>query len=207
MLGRRSRASSCAKSNAIDPNLKDPKNDEIMFAFQRELMNNVSFNVDWIQRWFNDYTIDQNCYGLPCNTTATTAYVQNKLVTDFGPDNLTRHRRRRALTFYARRAGVPRQGHVLPHQLRQQRVGQLHAALQGARDVAQQAHVEPLADAGLVRVVAGSTATWCSTTRTRTTLLPFVGQGRGTADQPHAFKLLGSYQAPYGITSARTSRR
>jgi hypothetical protein len=30
--------------------------------------------------------------------------------------------------------------------------------------------------------------------------LPFVGQGRGTIDQPHAFKLLGSYQAPYGIT-------
>src|SRR5262249_16121471 len=30
--------------------------------------------------------------------------------------------------------------------------------------------------------------------------LDFVGNGRGTADQPHAFKLLGSYQAPYGIT-------
>jgi hypothetical protein len=28
----------------------------------------------------------------------------------------------------------------------------------------------------------------------------FIGEGRGTADQPHAFKLLGSYQAPYGIT-------
>ena len=43
-----------AKSNAIDPNLKDPKNDEIMFAFQRELASNWSLNVDWIQRWFND---------------------------------------------------------------------------------------------------------------------------------------------------------
>ena len=28
------------RSNTIDPNLKDPKNDEIMFAFQRELANN-----------------------------------------------------------------------------------------------------------------------------------------------------------------------
>src|SRR5207247_6508199 len=34
------------RSNAIDPNLKDPKNDEIMFAFQRELAANWSFNVD-----------------------------------------------------------------------------------------------------------------------------------------------------------------
>ena len=30
--------------------------------------------------------------------------------------------------------------------------------------------------------------------------LSFVGQGRGAIDQPHAFKLLGSYQAPWGIT-------
>jgi hypothetical protein len=30
-------------------------------------------------------------------------------------------------------------------------------------------------------------------------LLPFVGQGRQANDQPHAFKVLGSYQAPYGI--------
>ena len=39
-----------------------------MFAFQRELANNWSLNVDWIQRWFRDATTDQNCYGLPCNT-------------------------------------------------------------------------------------------------------------------------------------------
>jgi len=63
-----------AKSNSIDPNLKDPKNDEIMFAFQRELAANWSLNVDWIQRWFRDATTDQNCYGLPCNTVGTTAY-------------------------------------------------------------------------------------------------------------------------------------
>ena len=30
-------------------------------------------------------------------------------------------------------------------------------------------------------------------------LLPFVGQGRQANDQPHAFKVLGSYQAPWGI--------
>ena len=30
-------------------------------------------------------------------------------------------------------------------------------------------------------------------------LLDFVGLGRGANDQPHAFKMLGSYQAPWGI--------
>ena len=73
------------KSNSIDPNLKDPKNDEIMFAFQRELASNWSFNVDWIQRWFSDTTVDQNCYGLPCNTVASTAYTPTRVVTDSGP--------------------------------------------------------------------------------------------------------------------------
>ena len=60
-----------------------------MFAFQRELVNNWSLNADWIQRWFNDATIDQNCYGLPCNTTASSAYIQNRAAHDFGADNLT----------------------------------------------------------------------------------------------------------------------
>jgi hypothetical protein len=31
-------------------------------------------------------------------------------------------------------------------------------------------------------------------------LLSYTQQGRGANDQPHAFKLLGSYQAPYDIT-------
>jgi hypothetical protein len=31
-------------------------------------------------------------------------------------------------------------------------------------------------------------------------LLPYSQAGRGANDQPHAFKLLGSYQAPFGIT-------
>ena len=79
--GRRATSSACCssqfvpRSNSIDPNLKDPKNDEIMFAFQRELANNWSFNVDWIQRWFSDQTTDQNCYGLPCDTVASTVYT------------------------------------------------------------------------------------------------------------------------------------
>src|SRR4029077_15645371 len=89
-----------AKSNAIDPNLKDPKNDEIMFAFQRELASNWSLNVDWIQRWFKDATADQNCYGLPCNTVTTTAYAPARTVADAGPDSIRNTADDRTLTVY-----------------------------------------------------------------------------------------------------------
>ena len=94
-----------ARSNTIDPNLKDPKNDEIMFAFQRELANNWSLNVDWIQRWFRDETTDQNCYGLPCNTVASTAYSASRVVTDFGAGQHPRHRRRPLADLLRRAAG------------------------------------------------------------------------------------------------------
>ena len=45
-----------------------------------------------------------------------------------------------------------------------------------------------------------STATSSSITPIRTTCWHSSGQGRQQNDQPHAFKLLGSYQAPLGIT-------
>ncbi len=142
------------RSNSIDPNLKDPKNDEIMFAYQRELAANWSFNIDYIQRWFSDMTTDQNCYGLPCDQVASTVYTQNRVVADSGPDNLRGTARRPQHDLLRRQAGVPREGHLLPHQLRQQRLGRLRAGLQGGGDVVRQADVEPLADAGLLRVVA-----------------------------------------------------
>ena len=71
-----------------------------MFAFQRELAANWSFNVDWIQRWFRDATTDQNCYGLPCNTVASTVYSPSRTVTDSGPDNIRGTGDDRSLTFY-----------------------------------------------------------------------------------------------------------
>src|SRR5262249_9782384 len=87
------------KANAIDPKLRDPKNDEIMFAYQRELASNWSFNADWIQRWFRDQTTDQNCYGIPCDQVASTVYQPTRVVTDFGPDNLRGTADDRSLTY------------------------------------------------------------------------------------------------------------
>ncbi len=66
-------------------------------------------------------TVDQNCFGLPCNTVASTVYTPNRPSSTPGPDNITRHRRRPTRDLLQRLPAVPRQGHVLPHQLRQQR--------------------------------------------------------------------------------------
>ena len=199
-----------AKSNAIDPNLKDPKNDEIMFAFQRELAPNWSMNVDWIQRWFRDQTTDQNCYGLPCNTVASTAYSASRVVTDSGPDNIRGTGDDRSLTFYD----------VLP-----QYVGkdtffhtncgnnttfdctQRYAAAEFSlakrmsnRWQLQASYVWSRLDGAQEGITTNSTAVRNAYDYTNpNNTIDSVGLGRGANDQPHAFKLLGSYQAPWGI--------
>jgi carboxypeptidase family protein len=188
-----------ARSNAIDPKLKDPKDDEIMFAFQRELAPNWSMNVDWIQRWFNDATIDQNCYGLPCNTTATTAYVQNRTANDFGPDNLVGTGDDRSLTFYQVAPAFLGKDSIFHTNCGNNSTvscTQRYKALEisfgkrmSNRWQMQGSYVWSRLDGDLVLDYTNPNNQFA-----------FIGNGRGTADQPHAFKLLGSYQAPFGIT-------
>jgi len=201
------------KSNSIDPNLKDPKNDEIMFAYQRELAANWSLNVDWIQRWFRDMTTDQNCYGLPCDTVASTAYAPTRIVADPGPDQIRNSGDERTLTFYD----------VLPQYVGKdtffhtncgnnvsidcvQRYKALEVSVgkrMSNRWQMQGSYVFSRLDGVQAGISTGSTTIRCSTCLDFTNpnnVLDFVGQGRGANDQPHAFKLLGSYQAPYGIT-------
>ena len=81
------------KSNSIDPNLRDPKNDEIMFAYQREVMSNLSFNAQYIQRWFADTTVDENV-GIPAS-----AYTPH-VFADAGPDNIVGTGDDRTITGY-----------------------------------------------------------------------------------------------------------
>src|SRR5258708_31963065 len=52
------------KLNRIDPKLRDPKTDEITFGYQRELSHNLGLSASWIQRWFNDQTVDTEI-GIP----------------------------------------------------------------------------------------------------------------------------------------------
>ena len=202
-----------AKSNSIDPNLKDPKNDEIMFAFQRELANNWSMNVDWIQRWFRDATTDQNCYGLPCNTVSTTAYGPARTVADFGADNLRGTGDDRSLLVYD----------VLPAYVGKDTFFHTNCGNNVSVDCTQRykaaeftiskrmsnrwqmqgSYVWSRLDGAQQGINTNSTTTrnvYDYTNPNNTVDLGAgAAQGRGANDQPHAFKLLGSYQAPWGI--------
>jgi hypothetical protein len=200
------------RSNTIDPKLKDPKNDEIMFAFQRELANNWSLNIDWIQRWFRDATTDQNCYGLPCNTVASTVYAPTRVVTDSGPDNLRGTGDDRSLTFYD----------VLPQYVGKDTFFHTNCGNNVTVDCVQRykaveisvgkrmsnrwqmqgSYVWSRLDGAQLGITTNGTAARSTYdfTNPNNALAYTSGQGRGANDQPHAFKLLGSYQAPYGIT-------
>jgi hypothetical protein len=188
-----------ARSNTIDPKLRDPKDDEIMFAFQRELANNWSMNIDWIQRWFKDYTVDQNCYGLPCNTVATTAYAPTRVVLDPGPDQVRTTGDDRTITFYD----------VAPAYLGKDAIFHTNCGNNVSVDCTQRYKAVEMS---LTKRMSNRWQMQGSYVWSRldgqivldytnpNNALDFVGNGRGTADQPQAFKLLGSYQAPYGIT-------
>jgi carboxypeptidase family protein len=202
------------RANAIDPNLKDPKNDEIMFAYQRELASNWSLNVDWIQRWFRDATTDQDCYGLPCDTVASTVYAPTRIVTDPGADNLRGTGDDRTLTFYdvtSAYLGKDTFFHtncgnnvtidcVQRYKAMEISVGKRMSN----RWQMQGSYVWSRLDGLQPGVSTNGTATRNVLDFTNPNNLIDLGAGpgggRGSNDQPQAFKLLGSYQAPYGIT-------
>ncbi|HEY7287651.1 MAG TPA: carboxypeptidase regulatory-like domain-containing protein [Vicinamibacterales bacterium] len=200
------------KANAIDPKLKDPKNDEIMVAFQRELANNWSLNVDWIQRWFRDMTTDQNCYGIPCDQVASTVY-QPRTVQDFGPDNLKGTSDDRTLTLYdvkSQYVGKDTFFHTncgnnvtvdcvdrykafeLSVNKRMSNRWQMQASYVWSRlDGVQQG----------INTNSTTTRNVYDFTNPNNTVDLGAGPagGRGANDQPQALKLLGSYQAKWDI--------
>ena len=202
------------KSNTIDPNLRDPKNDEIMFAFQRELAPNWSLNVDWIQRWFRDMTTDQDCYGLPCNQVASTVYTPKTGVVDAGPDNIAGTADDRTTTFY----------NVLPQYVGKDTFFHTNCGNNVSIDCVdrykaleisigkrmsnrwqmQGSYVYSRLDGVQTGINTNSTAVRNVFDFTNPNNTIDLGQGpaqgRGSNDQPHAFKILGSYQAPYGVT-------
>jgi carboxypeptidase family protein len=196
------------KANAIDPKLRDPKNDEVMVAFQRELASNWSLNVDWIQRWFNDQTIDQDCFGLPCDTVASSAYAPTRVVTDFGPDNIRGSGDDRQLTFYD----------VKPEFLGKDTFFHTNCGNNVSVSCTQRYKAFELAIGKRMsnRWQMQGSYVWSRLDgdilldyTNPNNAIDFVGQGATTTggigntvspDQPHAFKLLGSYQAPWAIT-------
>lgn len=187
------------RDNAIDPKLRDPRTDEIMFAFQRELMSNVSFNIDWIQRWFNDQTVDQDCFGLPCSTAASTAYTPTRVVTDPGADNLANSGDERQLTFYDV-ATAYRGKDTFFHTNCGNNVSvdctQRYRALEISLGKRMSNHWQMQGSYVWSRLDGDIVLDYTNPNN----LISFVGEGRQANDQPHAFKLLGSYQAPFGVT-------
>jgi len=200
------------KSNSIDPNLKDPKNDEIMFAFQRELASNWSLNVDWIQRWFSDMTTDQNCYGLPCNQVASTAYTSTptRNVIDSGPDNIRGTGDDRTLSFYDVKPEFVGKdtffhtncgNNVSIDCVSRYKAFELSVGKRMSNRWQMQAsYVWSQLDGVQLGLTTNGTATRSTYDFTNpNNLLEFMQQGRGANDQPQAFKILGSYQAGWGI--------
>jgi hypothetical protein len=171
--------------NRIDPKLNDPKTDEITFGYQRELARNVGLGVSWVQRWFNDQTVDTEV-GIP-----VTGYSP-RTFTDPGPDNLANTGDDRAITLYD----------VLP-QFRGQNVT-FHTNFPGTqrykgleltlgkrmsnRWQLMGSYVWSRLDGDLVVDPNNPNQTIATN-----------AVGRGANDQPHAIKLIGSYVAPYHV--------
>ena len=173
------------KLNQINPKLKDPRDDEITVGYQRELAANLGLSASWIQRWFNDATVDEEI-GIP--VTGYGAQVFN----DPGPDNLVNTGDDRPITLY----------NVLS-QYKGQNVT-FHTNFPGTQRYRglELAVTKRLSNrwqlmGSYVWSRLGGDLVVDPNNPNQT--IPSNAVGRGSNDQPHAFKLIGSYQARWGI--------
>ena len=178
------------KANSIDPKLRNPKVDEVLVSYQREVMNNVSFSASWIQRWFNDATVDQDRGG----SASPIAYTA-KVVTDPGPDNLVNSSDDRQLTFY-NRTGTDVFFHTNCGTGVSIACTQRYKGVELSLGKRMSNHWQLMGSYVWSRLDGDRVLDYTDPNNQ----LDFVRVGRGTNDQPHAFKLLGSYQAPWDIT-------
>ncbi len=171
--------------NRIDPNLKDPNTDEITFGYQRELAPSVGFTASWIQRWFNNVTVDEEI-GIP-----VTGYTPQTF-NDPGPDNLVNTADDRPLTLYNVQSQFRGQNvsfHTnFPGTQRYKGLELTLSKRMSNRWQLMGSYVWSRLDGDLVVDPNNPNQT-----------IPTNATGRGANDQPHAFKLIGSYQAPLGI--------
>jgi hypothetical protein len=178
------------KANSIDPDLRDPRVDEILFSYQREVISNVSFSASWIQRWFNDSTIDQDRGG-----SASPVSYTPRAITDPGPDNLLNTGDDRQLTFY-NRTGTDVFFHTNCGNGVEASCTQRYRGLELSLGKRMSNRWQLMGSYVWSRLDGDRVLDFTDPNNR----LPFMVTGRGSNDQPHAFKLLGSYQAPWGIT-------
>jgi hypothetical protein len=173
------------RSNSIDPDLKEPNADEVTFGYSREVANNLGLNVSWIQRWYHDRTVDVNI-GIPVTGYAPRAF------TDAGPDNLRNTADDRPITVYeVLPEFVGRDAFFHTNFPGTQRYKGFEISLNKRMSNRWQlmgSYVWSRLDGDIVQ-----------DPNDPNNLIPSMTTGRGTTDQPHAFKLIGSYRAPFGV--------
>ena len=171
--------------NKIDPKLKDPKTDEITFGYQRELVRSVGLNVSWIQRWFNDQTVDTEI-GIPI-----TGYSA-RTFTDPGPDNLANTADDRPITLYDVQSQFRGQNVTFhtnfPGTQRYKGLELSVSKRMSNRWQLMGSYVWSRLDGDIVVDPNNPNLT-----------IPSHATGRGANDQPHAVKLIGSFVGPYRV--------
>lgn len=183
-----------ARRNSIDPDLQQPKTDEMTFAYERELVPNVGLNVSWIQRWYGDNWADVNV-GVPLE-----AYTPVD-ISDPGPDNITGTADDRTITMFNRSVaflgedafhrqtvpgGTNYKGLELTVNKHMANRWQMMGSYVWSR------HEGPITSQASLSGVR-------SLPDPNNPNVQIHSQGRAANDQPHAFKLAASYQGPWGL--------
>lgn len=179
-------------ANSIDPNFRDPKTHEFTLGYERELTANLGFNLSWVERWYVDNYADVNA-GI-----STSAYVARN-VTDPGPDNFLGTSDDRPFTMYDVAAAF---------------VGKDAFVRQTVDGTARYKGLEM----SMTKRISNHWQMMGSYVWSRADGAVLFGDGRQVpdptnpnqamdshffgrqdTDQPQAFKLFGSYQAPWNI--------
>ena len=171
--------------NSIDPDLKDPRTDEFTLGYQRELARNVAFTASWIQRWFNDTTVDIEV-GIP-----VTGYTPQTF-NDPGPDNLVNTGDDRPITLYNVQAAYRGRNVAFhtnfPGTQRYKGLELSVAKRMTDRWQVMGSYVWSRLDGDIVVDPNNPNQTIATN-----------ALGRGANDQPHAIKIIGAYQAPWHV--------
>ena len=179
-------------ANSIASDVKEPRTDEFTLGFQRELVNNLAVSVGWVQRRYTHNYADVNV-GIP-----TSAYIAHPFP-DAGADNLTGTSDDVTTTLYDVAAGfvgkdafrrqtvdgtARYKGLELTVNKRMSNRWQLLGSYVWSR-------FDGVIMAGDGRQVDDPTNPNLSSEANWT--------GRNATDQPHSFKAIAAYEAPWGI--------
>jgi hypothetical protein len=179
------------KNNSIDPSFNAPKNDEIVLGYQRDLSHNIGLTVSWIQRWFTDSWADVNQF-------PDGAY-DPRAFTDPGPDQVLGTGDDKSITVYALKPQyVGTEAYVrqnVPGTVTYKGLELSINKRMANRWQLQMSYVWSRLTGPVWSDSGGREAYDPNNPNLQTNI-----DGRGVYDQPHAFKVIGSYMAPWDIS-------